>query len=63
MYVELEPQEKDLLVELVEARLREIGPEIRRSRDSKFHDQMQEQQRALQQLLSRLHETSYDVTS
>lgn len=62
MYLELNHKEREQLIELVESRLCEIGSEIRRSRISKYHDELKESQEALHRLLHRLHESAYDVT-
>lgn len=63
MFIELEKEDRDELITLVEARIRELGPEIRRSRTSRYHDGLQRQQHRLERLLHRLHETEYDVTA
>ena len=63
MYVELEGKERELMIGLVEARIGELAPEIRRCRNSSYHDKLREELHAYQRLLQRLHESSYDVTS
>lgn len=63
MSIDFTPEEREQLVQLLEARIHELGPEIRRSRNSRFHDELQEQQRKLQRLLHRLHESAWDVTA
>ena len=63
MYLELEGRERHLLIELVEARIGELGPEIHRSRSSSYHDRLREERHAYQRLMHRLRESSYDVTS
>ena len=40
MLVELDQEQHQLLVGLVDGRLREIRPEIRRSRDYRFRDEL-----------------------
>ena len=62
MFLEIEHAQRSLLIELVESRISELGPEIRHTRDSKFHDKLKAQKVALTELLQRLHEAEYDVT-
>lgn len=62
MYLELTVEDRQRLIELVESRLHEIGSEIRHCRVSKYHDELKESQAALQRLLHRLNESSWDVT-
>ena len=61
MFIEFAPEERDELIQLVEARVREMAPEIRRSRTSQFRDQLQQKQHRLQRILHRLHESTWDV--
>jgi len=63
MFLEMTRDEHVLLVGLVEARIHEIGPEIRRSRDYKYHDRLKGELELLQKLLHHLHESECDVTS
>ena len=62
MFLELNREENKLLTELVEARIGELGSEIRRSRDSAFHDKLKAHKQLLQKILRHLHEAEWDVT-
>jgi len=62
MYVELPREEEAVIVELVRARIRELGPEIRRCRDHKYALQLKADLHTLQRLLQRLHESEWEVT-
>ena len=63
MFLEIEGQGYDLLIELLESRIAELDPEIRRSQSSRFHDQLKQQQDTLQGMLRRLHESAWDVSA
>ncbi len=54
MQVELDQRERDLLLQLVDAALHEIGTEIRRTRTYDYKDDLKERRRLLQQLRSRI---------
>ena len=54
MKLELEPREQELLAGLVESRIGELHSEIRRSRDYKFHDRLQDDLGIWQALLEKL---------
>jgi len=62
MYIELCEGDRERLVKLLESRLGEIGSEIRRSMVSKYHDELKDEQAALERLLRRLHDSAWDVT-
>jgi hypothetical protein len=50
MHVELTPAECDLLLQLVDSALREIGPEIHHTMTSSYKDDLREQRRELRHL-------------
>jgi hypothetical protein len=50
MSIELSPEERDLLLQLVDSALREIGPEIRHTTTRDYRDDLKEQRRALRSL-------------
>lgn len=54
MSVELTQQERDLLTQLVDSALREIGPEIRRTQTFDYKDDLKKQREALRSLRDRL---------
>jgi len=54
MRVELTPQECELLLELVDSALREIGPQIHHTLTSEYKDHLKAQRRDLQRLQARL---------
>jgi hypothetical protein len=54
MSVELTGQERDLLTQLVDAALREIGPEIRRTMTYDYKDDLKQQRETLRRLRARL---------
>jgi hypothetical protein len=54
MSVDLTQHERDLLVQLLDGALREIGPEIRRTQTYDYKDDLKEQRRTLRQLRERL---------
>ncbi len=54
MNIEVSPKERDLLLELVDAACREIGPEIRRTRTFTYKDDLKEQRRTLRHLHDQL---------
>ncbi len=65
MFLEMNRSERELMMELVESRLSEIGSEIRRCMNSSFQGslkQTKETLQKLQKLQHRLHEAEWDVT-
>lgn len=50
MSIELTSDQRDLLLQLVDSALGEIGPEIRRTMTSAYKEALKEQRRALQAL-------------
>ncbi len=54
MSVELTQQERDLLTQLVDSALREIGPEIRRTMTYDYKDDLKKQRQTLRRLRDRL---------
>ena len=58
MTLECSPQEHELLVELVKARVSELHPTIRRSRNYQVHDELKHDLEVLEQLLERLQATN-----
>jgi len=61
MNVLITPREHELLTELVDERIRDLGPEIRRSRTSRFHDELKQQLEDIKAIKRKLHESAYDV--
>jgi hypothetical protein len=62
MFLQIDHQKRALLLELVEMRIREIGPEIRHCRDSEYHDKLKREKIALNEILHQLNEAEWDVT-
>ena len=58
MSVELTQQERDLLTQLVDSALREIGPEIRRTMTYDYKDDLKKQRQTLRRLRDRCRRTS-----
>lgn len=54
MHIELSQPEHDLLAQLVDAELREIGPEIRHTQTYTFKDDLKERRLALRRLREHL---------
>lgn len=54
MNVELSTQELSMVLELIDSRLSELHPEIRRCRDRQFRDSLKEQWMLLRELQQRL---------
>ena len=54
MSVELTQQERDLLTQLVDSALRELGPEIRRTMTYDYKDDLKKQRETLRHLRDRL---------
>lgn len=50
MTVDLTREQRDLLLQLVDAALREIGPEIRHTMTAEFKDDLKQQRRQFQTL-------------
>lgn len=50
MHVELTPQQRTLVLQLLDTALREIGPEIRHSDSREFRDDLKERRRELHAL-------------
>ncbi|MCK4340505.1 MAG: hypothetical protein KAY37_02130 [Phycisphaerae bacterium] len=50
MIVELTPQQRDLLLQLVDEAVREIGPEIRHTDSSSYKDDLKDRRQALRAL-------------
>jgi hypothetical protein len=48
MKIELSPEERDLLLHLVEREISELGPEVRHTDDSRFRDGLRANRRLLQ---------------
>ena len=54
MRIELNQQEHDLLAQLIDTELREIGSEIRHTQTYSYKDDLKERRRTLQHLHERL---------
>src|SRR6185295_11233987 len=63
MYLELDLKEVTLLTDLVEGRISELGPEIRRTDQSEMHDRLKFEREDLQKILHQLHESVWDPTT
>jgi len=50
MIVEFDPEERDLLLQLVDVALHEIGPEIRHTMTSTYKDELKAQRRLLRRI-------------
>ncbi len=61
MYLMLEREEQKLLLELLESRSRELHPEIRRSRNYPFREELKKELDLVQRLIHNLHEAECDV--
>ena len=54
MQLELSEQEREILVRVVDAAVREMRVEVRRTSTPRYHDDLVAEERALQALLARL---------
>ena len=54
MTIELTPQQRDLLLQLVDTALDELGPEIHHTMTANYRDELKEQRRELHTLRERL---------
>jgi len=54
MHIDLSQEQLNILVDLVNSRIKEIHPEIRRSRLHAVHDELQHDLETLQDLLGKL---------
>lgn len=54
MYIEINQKEKQILVDLVESRMRELHPTIRRCRVSTVTDELKLDLKEIEQLLEKL---------
>ncbi len=63
MYLELQTTERELVAQLVEARIHEMRTEIRRAARRQFRDELEAQHRQLEQILRRLRQSEWDVTA
>lgn len=61
MQVELTQQERDVLTQLVDQALREIGPEIRRTMTYDYKDDLKKHRETLKHLHERLTSEAPDV--
>lgn len=61
LILEVESDEQVLLLELLESRIGELAPEIRRSRNQRVHDGLQRQRVALERLAERLRPLPVDA--
>jgi hypothetical protein len=60
MYIEIDQEQLAVIRELVESRIRELHPTIRRSRVSTVHDSLKEDLRKLEDLQQRLSSAKAD---
>jgi len=58
MQIEMSQRQLELLTQLVDSRVSELHPQIRRSRTHTYHDQLQEDLDVLRELHQRLQEAS-----
>ena len=63
MYVLIDHEEHRLLMELVESRIQELVPEIRRCQNFEYQQQLKEELERLRRLVRRLHESECDVSA
>lgn len=56
MKVDLSPQDRTVLVEILEHELRELPSEVRRTQTSSYRDELKAQEKVLRNLLQRLKE-------
>lgn len=63
MYFQLTRDEIRLLERLLQSRIEEIHPEIRRSMDHRYKHQLRDELEQLERLLHRVHEADCDVTA
>jgi hypothetical protein len=61
MFIEVDREQHRLLVGLVESRISELHPEIRRCRDYRFSEGLKHDLEVMQELLHKLHEAECDV--
>jgi hypothetical protein len=61
MFLEIEAPERDLLLDLLEARIRELGPEIRRTATLDYRERLKTDLHRLEHRLHRFHEADWDV--
>jgi len=62
MMLELSSRERDVLIGLVESRIREIHPTIRRSRSYQVHDELKQDLEVLERLHERLQAANSSVS-
>ncbi len=60
MTLQLTPQERDLLLDIIDSRIKELHPEIRRCQVSSYRDQLKEQLSCFESLLQRLKSLAAD---
>lgn len=60
MILELNKVERELLMNLVDSRIGELHPEIRRTMDFNYRDNLKRELHCYQNLLTRLHESDTD---
>ena len=63
MNIDCSPEERDVLVSLLESRIREMHPTIRRSRNYQVHDELKHDLEVLEHLLGRLQATVVGAVS
>ena len=56
MVIELTPEEREVLLVLVEREMTDLGPEIHHTRTQTYREDLKAQQRALRDLFQRLRE-------
>ncbi len=61
MEVTLTSREHELLLQMIDSRISELKPEIRRSRTSTFHDELKKELEELKALQAKLQQSNYDV--
>lgn len=57
MKIEMPPEERDLLIALVEREISDLGPEIRHTDVRRYRDELKVEKQTLVDILDRLHAT------
>lgn len=63
MNLELAADERDQMLELLEARIRDLRVEIRRAERHEYHDELTTQMKCLERLVDKLETSPWDVTA
>lgn len=58
MTIELDSEERDILIHLLDREISDLGPEVRRTRTSDYRAELKAEKQMLKGLLERLRESS-----